>query len=143
MIRYSWGSQQPDFVSKIMVAIGFYANLIVLILCWLCSSLIIFASKDMLEMVLNSVAVLFMITIDDEIVTFSDYENVLSTIGGFSPKNKAAACLDKFAEILLKIQYIWTKPFICTLILTPLTLIAPIFTIMCYGENQLDACNEV
>ena len=125
-----------------MVAIGFYANLIVLILCWLCSSLIIFASKDMLEMVLNSVAVLFMITIDDEIVAFSDYENVLSTIGGFSSKNAAVACVDKFAEILLKIQYVWTKPFICTLILTPLTLIAPLFTIMCYGEDQLDACNQ-
>merc|ERR1712176_1694671 len=128
---YSWGADQPEFVSKIMVAIGFYANLIVLILSWLCSSLIIFASKDMLEMVLNSVAVLFMITIDDEIVAFSDYENVLSTIGGFSSKNKAAACVDKFAVILLKIQSIWKKPCCCTMILTPLTLVAPIFTIMC------------
>ena len=78
-----------------------------------------------------------MITIDDEIVTFSDYENVLSTMSSYSNKSSAAACLDKIAETLLKLQKLWEfqlfgKLPICTLIMTPLTLIAPLFTILCY-----------
>eukprot|EP01083_Nonionella_stella_P069356 184877_1 len=150
---YQWGSNQPEFVSKIWVAIGFYANLITLVLSWLCSSIIIFASKDIIEMVLNSVAVLFMITIDDEIVGFSDYENVTTMFGSYSAKNKASAWLDKVAEGLMKIQVIWDskrtvicgKPCeVCTFIMTPLTIVAPLFTIMCYGMSAYDEdCNLI
>eukprot|EP01083_Nonionella_stella_P259632 886245_1 len=122
---YGWGPDQPEFVSKILVALGLYANIIVLILSWLCSSIVVFASKDMLEMVLNSVAVLFMITIDDEIVGFSDYNNVMATMTTWSSSSKASAVLDKIATTLLKIQILWSKPMVCTFIITPLTIIAP------------------
>ena len=136
--RYGWGPQQPDFVSKIWVAIGFYANLMSLVLAWLCSALVVFASKDMLEMVLNSVAVLFIIDIDDLIVQGSDYDNVLLTLGSWASKSSASAALDKIAETLLKIQLLWSKPFVCTLIVTPLTMIPPLFTILCYGLSGYD-----
>mmetsp|Transcript_48619 Transcript_48619/g.77776 ORF Transcript_48619/g.77776 Transcript_48619/m.77776 type:complete len:253 (+) Transcript_48619:21-779(+) len=135
---YQWGSDQPEFVSKIVVAIGFYANLIVLLLCWFCSTVIIFASKDLLDMVLNSVAVLFMISIDDEIITFSDYERVTTAMADYASKSSAEACLDKLAQALLKLQLLWSKPMICTAIVSILTLIPPVFTILCYGPVQYD-----
>ena len=89
-------------------------------------------------MVLNSVAVLFIITIDNEIVFDSDYANV--SRGGWSSKSKGAAILDKGAVMLMKVQSLWTcKPMFCTFFITILTLISPIFTILCYGPSEFDA----
>eukprot|EP01084_Bolivina_argentea_P320622 556324_1 len=132
---YQWGSEQPDFVSKIWVAMGLWANIIVLIMSWLCSVIIIYTSTTMLDMVLNAVAVLFMITIDDEIVTFSDYENVLKTMSSYSSQSKAGAIFDKIGGGLLKIQILWGKPIICTAVLTPLIVVPPLFTILCYSPD--------
>ena len=88
-------------------------------------------------MVLNSVAVLFIITIDNEIVFDSDYLNVAR--GGWSSKSSAGAILDKGAVWLMKVQSLWTcKPIFCTVFITILTLFAPVFTIMCWGPSQLD-----
>ena len=125
-------------MNKLWVAIGFYANLIVIILAWLCSTITIFASKSLLDMVLNSVAVLFMIQIDDEIVTFSDYDNVLHTMAEFASKSRAEAGCDKIAEFLLKIQVLWAKPRVCALVIFPLTLVPPLFTLFCYGPSLYD-----
>eukprot|EP00485_Elphidium_margaritaceum_P023147 CAMPEP_0202712646 /NCGR_PEP_ID=MMETSP1385-20130828/43558_1 /ASSEMBLY_ACC=CAM_ASM_000861 /TAXON_ID=933848 /ORGANISM="Elphidium margaritaceum" /LENGTH=256 /DNA_ID=CAMNT_0049372737 /DNA_START=9 /DNA_END=779 /DNA_ORIENTATION=+ len=136
---YSWGSNQPEFVSKIWVCIGLYTNVMVLLLCWLCSVIIVFASKSLLDMVLNAVAVLFMITIDDEIVTFSDYDNVLATMASYSSKNAASRALDKCAEKMLNLQVLWSKPWLCSVVMLPLTIAAPLFTIICYGPAEFSA----
>ena len=142
--RYGQGENQPGGVSKIWVAIGFYTNIIVLVLCWLCSSIIIFATKDLLEMVLNSVAVLFMISIDDEIVSFDDRNNI-TNMGASGPKSGAAAAasagLDKIATNMMKLQRLWEYNLVCTVIITVLTIIAPLLTILCYGPAEIE-CGE-
>ena len=134
--RYQWGSDQPEFVSKIWVALGFYINLFSLLLSWFCSTVIIFYTDNLLDMILNSVAVLFIIQIDDDIVTFSDYENILKTMAAYSSQNLASKWLDKLAAALLKIQLLWSKPKVCTFVITPLTVLPPIITILCYDSNQ-------
>eukprot|EP01084_Bolivina_argentea_P278135 475033_1 len=78
---YGWGEKQPEFVNSLWIGVGLWVNLFSLILSWFVSCIIIFTSEDILNMVLNSVAVTFMLTLDDEIIGASDYNRIVKWNG--------------------------------------------------------------
>merc|ERR1712154_327090 len=61
--------------------IGFTVNIIVAIVAVYGSFLVIFFSDDSLDMVLNSVALFFIVELDDMLVRQSDYERIAEYIG--------------------------------------------------------------
>ena len=50
---YSWRDNQPIFVSKCWIGLGFLTNIFVLVFSWGVSLIVIFISPDILDMVLN------------------------------------------------------------------------------------------
>merc|ERR1712154_345136 len=131
---YQWGSDQPGSVSKFWVAVGLWTNTIVLLLTWACSTLTIMTSKGIDVIVLNSVAVLFMVTLDDEIVTFSDYSQVTVSLGQ-SQVNKVCAACGIVGTVLLKLQVIWRIPYLCSLLIFPFVIIIPLSVLGCYNSD--------
>merc|ERR1712204_550 len=69
----------------------------------------------------NSVAVLFMITLDDEIVSFSDYSQVTMSLGQAQVNRVCAAC-GVVGTVLLKLQVIWRIPYLCSLLVFPFVI---------------------
>lgn len=132
--RYAFGSDQPASVSKLWVAVGLWTNTLVLLLTWICSTLTIMTSKGIDVIVLNSVAVLFMITLDDEIVSFSDYSQVTMSLGQAQMNRFCAAC-GIVGTILLKLQIIWRIPYFCSLLIFPFVVIIPLCVLGCYNAD--------
>eukprot|EP01084_Bolivina_argentea_P240386 403872_1 len=132
---YKWGSGQPAGVSKFWVAIGLYTNLVVLLLTWVCSTITIMTSKGIDVIVLNSVAVLFMVTLDDQIVTFADYSQIQMSIGQ-GTVNRCCSALDLVGGLLLKLQLVWKIPYFCGILMFPLTVVVPVLVLGCYNDSQ-------
>lgn len=139
--RYSFGSDQPGSVSKFWVAIGLWTNVIVLLLTWVCSTITIITSKGLDVIVLNAVAVLFMVTLDDEIVTFSDYTDVQQYLGQGSVSRICSAC-DLIGAILLKFQLIWKIPYFCSILMFPFVVVIPIGVLACYNSDIIINPND-
>ena len=134
VLRYKWGSDQPGSVSRFWVAVGFITNIIVLLLTWVCSTITIMSSKTLDVIVLNSVAVLFMVVLDDEIVSFADYSQIPNALGQGSVSRICQAC-DIVGGLLLKIQLLWKIPYICSILMFILTVIVPIGVLGCYNNE--------
>ena len=101
-------------------------------------------SKGIDVIVLNSVAVLFMITLDDEIVTFSDYSQVTMSLGRAQVNQLCAAC-GIAGTILLKLQIIWRIPYLCGLLIFPFVVIIPLSVLGCYNSDTFidpDTCEQ-
>ena len=73
---YSWGHNQPCFIDKGWIATGMSINLMVLVYSWLISVIVLFYSDNPLDMVLNSVAIYFIVELDDEAVFASDFQRI-------------------------------------------------------------------
>eukprot|EP01084_Bolivina_argentea_P041710 76982_1 len=137
---YQWGENQPDFVNPLWVGVGLWVNLFSLTMSWFASCIIIYASSNILDMVLNAVAVTFMITLDDEIIGESDYGRIENWDGS---KNTVCGAIDfvyeKLGRCLLKIHPCWQKRLVfpkfqidlCDLLLCPGMIIIPIFVGLC------------
>merc|ERR1712228_730585 len=112
---------------------------------WICSTLTIMTSKGIDVIVLNSVAVLFMITLDDEIVTFSDYSQVTMYLGQAQVNRLCAAC-GIAGTVLLKLQVIWRIPYLCSLLIFPFMVVIPIAVLGCYNSDTFidpNNCEEL
>lgn len=141
MHRYQWGSQQPPFVNNMWVAIGLWTNIIVLCMSWFCASIIIYVSTNLLDMVLNAVAILFMITLDDEMVTFSDYNNIRTIFVNYAqPQNPATLIFDTLGNCLLRVQCLWSfrNGIILNVLITPVVILVPFIVFACYSASDLD-----
>jgi len=142
---YKWGSDQPASVSKLWVAVGLLTNILVLFLTWVCSTITIMTSKGIDVIVLNSVAVLFMVALDDEIVTFADYSQVEMSLGRGTVSRVCKAC-DILGGLLLKIQLVWKIPYFCLILVFPLTVAIPVFVLACYNSTEIIdpiTCNTI
>ena len=92
-------------------------------------------------MVLNSVAITFLITIDDEIVLGNDYRNLRELDGADNSFCQAVNVVyAKIGGLLLKIQPLWEKEVhwknyattFCDIFLCPLMIVLPLFVLFCY-----------
>ena len=110
-------------------------NTLVMVLTWLCSVMTILTSKGIDVIVLNSVAVLFMIQLDDQIVLASDYQTAGSVIGSPQPMGRVCDIMDKIGYLMLKIQKIWTVPYFCSIIIWPLIVMVPLSMLRCYNGD--------
>lgn len=138
---YGWGEQQPDFVNSLWVGLGLWTNLFSLVLSWFVSCIIIFTSSNILDMVLNSVAVTFMLTLDDEIIGSSDYNRIANWDGGNNSACMAANTIfKKIGGLLLKIHPCWQRRIqargctieCCDLLLCPFMIVIPFIVLFCY-----------
>lgn len=145
---YGWGGNpMPDFVNSMWVGVGLWVNLFSLILSWFVSCIIIFTSADLLEMMLNAVAVTFMLTLDDEIIGASDYTRIEQWDGGNNSACRAVDTIyDKIGALLLKIWPCWQRRIqvknctfeCCDLLLLPFMIIIPFIVLFCYpNPDQL------
>lgn len=95
------------------VAVGFITNFLVLTLSWFCSVIIIYLSPTLLELVLNSLAVQFLISLDDEIISSYDYDNISNWIDeqytGWIPQSCVDCVFDKVGDCMLSILCLWEK----------------------------------
>eukprot|EP00485_Elphidium_margaritaceum_P009863 CAMPEP_0202686022 /NCGR_PEP_ID=MMETSP1385-20130828/1811_1 /ASSEMBLY_ACC=CAM_ASM_000861 /TAXON_ID=933848 /ORGANISM="Elphidium margaritaceum" /LENGTH=304 /DNA_ID=CAMNT_0049340509 /DNA_START=38 /DNA_END=952 /DNA_ORIENTATION=+ len=146
---YGWGENQPvEFVNPFWVGIGLWINTFSLFMSWFVSCIIIFSSQDLLAMILNSVAITFMMTLDDEIVGGSDYENIINYTGG---GNSLCSAVDnvyaKIGGLLLKIHPIWQRRIAikgiafecCDFIVCPFLIVLPFVVLFCYPYTD-DLC---
>eukprot|EP01084_Bolivina_argentea_P230287 388479_1 len=112
---YGWGEGQPEFVNSLWVGVGLWVNLFSLCLSWFVSCIIIFTSADILNMVLNSVAVTFMLTLDDEIIGESDYTRIVrlaSSNEGSAPLCRALETVQrKIGGLMMKVHSCWQRRF--------------------------------
>merc|ERR1719229_501930 len=69
-------SERVKWVNKVWLRIGFTVNLFVSIIAVFGSFLVIFFTDNSLDMVLNSVALFFIIELDDLLVKNSDYDRI-------------------------------------------------------------------
>jgi len=138
---YGWGQSQPQFVNSMWVGVGLWTNLCSLFMSWLVSCIIIFTSGDLLEMVLNAVAVTFMLSLDDEIVGTSDYENIVKWDGSnHSQCRMWDALFSKIGDFLLKVHPLFSRRYMikgtmfecCDFIIFPLLIILPFIVLFCY-----------
>ena len=145
--RYQWGEQQPNFVNPMWVGVGLWTNTFSLIISWFVSCIIIYTSGDILEMVLNSVAVTFMMTLDDEIVLDQDYRN-LRTLDGADNSfcQSINSVYAKIGGLLLKIHPLWEKRVncntftatFCDILLCPFMIVIPLIVLFCFpGEDVI------
>lgn len=92
------------------------------------------SSKTLDVIVLNSVAVLFMVVLDDEIVSFADYSQIPNALGQGSVSRICQAC-DIVGGLLLKIQLLWKIPYVCSILMFILTVVVPIGVLACYNDE--------
>jgi len=148
---YGWGENQPNFVNPFWVGVGLWTNLVSLLFSWFVSVIIIFASPDLLEMILNAVAVTFLLTLDDEIIGPSDYNRILSWDGG---SNSMCGAVDtvwaKIGGLLLKIHPCWQRRYAlrggccviecCDILLLPFAIGLPFIVLFCYSAEGDQLC---
>ena len=151
------GEQQPEFVNSFWVGVGLWTNLFSLVLSWFVSCIIIYTSSNILDMVLNAVAVTFMLTLDDEIIGASDYHRIANWDGGNNSTCMAANVIfKKIGASLLKIHPCWQRRIqirgtaieCCDFILCPFMIVLPFIVLFCYPfEDNIclieDLCEEV
>lgn len=70
---YSFGTQQPPFVNNAIIYFGLWVNFFASVTCWLASIWLMYVSDNVIDLVLNAVAVYFVKTIDDEMVFAHHY----------------------------------------------------------------------
>eukprot|EP01084_Bolivina_argentea_P114622 204024_1 len=73
----------PNYVNKWWIYIGLHANGLTLLFGLIGSNILLFWASDAFDVILNCVAVFFMVQIDNEIVGTSDYENLRNWISDF------------------------------------------------------------
>merc|ERR1739842_113173 len=77
---YGWGVSQPCFVSTGLIAFGMVLNCVIVLTAWIASFLILYLAENPIDMVLNSLALYFIVDIDDEAVYFGDYKKLANWI---------------------------------------------------------------
>eukprot|EP01084_Bolivina_argentea_P072664 131933_1 len=85
---YSWGNQimEPHFIHWGWVAYGLMVNYITLVGSCFISTQVVYLSETPLDMILNFVALYFIIELDDEVVTWQNYEDIEDWIKGVDDK---------------------------------------------------------
>lgn len=73
---YRFKNNLPPFFNKFWLSSGIFINTFVLAASWFVSIVVIFLATDPLDMILNSIAVYFIIELDDMMVNRVDYEFV-------------------------------------------------------------------
>merc|ERR1711971_765126 len=73
---YSWNVDQPCFISKFWIGFGMLINLYVISYSWFVSIGILHFSDNTYDMLLNSIALHFVLTLDNEMVFDSSYKHI-------------------------------------------------------------------
>eukprot|EP00483_Globobulimina_turgida_P007274 UN07288 len=73
---YRFKKNLPPFFNKFWLSLGIFINIFVLVISWVVSIVIIFISTNPMDMILNSIAIYFIIELDDMMVNRLDYECV-------------------------------------------------------------------
>mmetsp|Transcript_9436 Transcript_9436/g.14457 ORF Transcript_9436/g.14457 Transcript_9436/m.14457 type:complete len:394 (-) Transcript_9436:128-1309(-) len=81
---YSWGAEikNPHFINWGWIAYGLTVNYITLISSFVISCLVVYNSETPLDMILNFVALYFIIDLDDEMVNFANFQDIQSWLIG-------------------------------------------------------------
>ena len=157
---YSFGTAQPPFVNNGIIYLGLIANFFVSIICWLTSIFLMYFSDNVIDLILNGLAIYFMKTIDDEMVFGHDYVMIENWFknkaskgdGGDGGKDKETKSgFETFVDAYIKEldetvederagccyadcchgQCI-ENPARCWCILSPLVIFAPLYLAICY-----------
>lgn len=143
---YRFRKQLPPFFNKFWLSLGIFINIFVLVISWFVSIVVIFLATNPLDMILNSIAVYFIIELDDQMVNRIDYEFIEVWIkdeyemwmrNKFENRRKAGyeqSCIDKCGRCILKISSIIDTACIQWTIRI-LTFTAPIFVLICFGQE--------
>ena len=81
---YSWGQNPitPHFVNWGWIAYGLMVNYITLVFSFFISGLVVYNASTPLDMILDFVALYFIIELDDEMVTHKDYQDIEEWLRG-------------------------------------------------------------
>ena len=66
----------PHYVSHAWITVGLFANFFTLFFSLIGSNLLIYWAESALDVILNCVAIFFLLQIDNEMIGLSDYENI-------------------------------------------------------------------
>eukprot|EP01084_Bolivina_argentea_P066763 121733_1 len=142
---YSFGTQQPVFVNKPIIYLGLFTNLFVPLVCWISSMLLMYFSDNVIDLILNGLALYFIKEIDDEMVFGHDYARIQkwfedqydSFIKAYIEK-----CDSRENFFIKELESVWNKdccgkevianPGRCWCLLSPLVIIAPVYLAICY-----------
>ena len=148
---YSW-TEQPCFVSKYWIALGMLLNCVVVLTAWVSSVLILYLADNPLDMVLNSLALYFIVELDDEFVYFGDYKKLANWIeveyddfidryyeNQYGSKQQKCCATNVICTIIrcksefyIKIvRFIGNRKY-NVFFLLPFAFICPMFMIICY-----------
>ena len=143
---YSWGTKQPCFVSKVWIIYGLVLNLIVILTAWFASIIILYLSNDVLDMLLNSLALYFIVDVDDQAVYFNDFKQIQYWLSVYyddfvdqrfedkrnGKREKYEKCHKNCADPIIKaVHFIADKQY-NRFFLLPIAFIAPVYLIICY-----------
>ena len=93
MYRNMRHAQKIKYINVVWLRIGFSVNVFASIVAVYGSFLVVFFSNDSLDMILNSVALFFVVEMDDLLVKKEDYERVEKYIQEYTYKDKRDAVL--------------------------------------------------
>eukprot|EP01084_Bolivina_argentea_P072663 131930_1 len=144
---YDWAMNEsdnlPPFINRLWLGIGLSVNVFVLGMSWFTSVIIIYLSDDPIDMVLNSMAVYFIIELDDEVVGWSNYEHIEIFLEqkyeSWMEKCKLRAERNNFREswstylgkfVLFMLKWITYPSF--RLIVFILSFAPPLYVLICY-----------
>ena len=140
---YSWkGMEQPCFVNKFWIALGLLLNVIVTISGWIASLFLVYLSEYPLEMVLNAVALYFVVDLDNEAVYFGDYKKLANWIeleyDDFidrhyeSESTETRGRCDRISDFIIKMAHFIGCRDYNVFYLLPIAFISPIYMMICY-----------
>ena len=140
---YSWNVNQPCFISKFWIGFGSLMNLYVISYSWFVSIGILHFSDNTFDMILNSLALYFLVELDNELVFASSYGHIddwlnhkysdfidhhnehKRSVSKQKIDEKCGKCMIRFVALVANKKY--NQWF-----LLPLTFLAPLFLVLCY-----------
>lgn len=143
MYYHMYYAEHLQWLNQIWLRLGFSINLFVAILAIYGSFLVIYFSTSSLDMVLNSVALFFIVELDDLLVRNKDYQRILKYIKQLIEDGKKIGvkkdpcckrlckrCCNRFVTC---VGWIYTLPFqIFKRITVILCMIIPFFIAYCF-----------
>eukprot|EP01084_Bolivina_argentea_P171053 296352_1 len=143
---YRFKKNLPPFFNAFWLSLGIFINIFVLINSWVVSMLVIFISTNPMDMILNSVAVYFIIELDDMMVNRVDYEFVdvwlkdeldMWMRAKYEKRRKVGyeiGCTDRVGKCILGCASV-TEISCVKWIIRIFAVITPIFVFLCFDQN--------
>mmetsp|Transcript_46006 Transcript_46006/g.41173 ORF Transcript_46006/g.41173 Transcript_46006/m.41173 type:complete len:310 (-) Transcript_46006:91-1020(-) len=143
---YRFKNNLPPFFNKFWLSSGIFINTFVLAASWVVSVIVIFLATNPLDMILNSIAVYFIIELDDMMVNRIDYEFIDTWLDDeyemwmrmkYEKRRKfgyEVSCIEKLGRCILWCSSC-TENAVVKWIIRFLALATPIAVLICFNQS--------